>query len=581
MSLTPASQTSRTPPALVRINVDGADYDVAAGSNLIEAARSIGKEIPHFCYHSKLSVSGNCRMCLVETGAPERDRATGAPVQDETGKPKISWSPKPAAACATTVSPGLHVRLGSPLVKSCREGILEFILLNHPLDCPVCDQAGECRLQDYAFAHGRGYSRYECEKNRKPKRTRIGPRVHFDAERCILCSRCVRFCREVARNPVLGFIRRGSRNELACFPGTELDGNYSLNTVDLCPVGALTDSGFRFQSRVWFLKQTPSICPESSVGVNTTLWHRDGKILRVTPRHNNAVNDSWMPDSGRELHHAASASNRMVEHLRDGVAVPAAAALAAATALLRSNAGKTAYIASGHLSLEEQALAARLVHAFPGPVYLPRHPGENDGLLLSEERSPNTRGALLTGLFDRTPDASLAPLVPALESGEIKLLVVLREDITTLEIPPELIKKSRVKIIHLTTCADETSARASVVFPALFTFEKDGAYVNEQFRLQKFHRAVPGPDAVPSEIVTLRRLLDLAQQPDPDAPVPATTTPAQAHAEIWDTLSAAPGPLAGITFDAIPPDGLLLDAAAWQHLPFPETHSLHYAPHAG
>jgi NADH-quinone oxidoreductase subunit G len=521
-------------------------------------------------------------MCLVETGVPERDRATGAPVLDATGEPGISWNPKPAAACATTVSDGLHVRLGSPLVKSCREGTLEFLLLNHPLDCSICDQAGECRLQDYAFAYGRGFSRYDCEKNHKPKRSRIGPRIYYDAERCILCSRCVRFCREVTRDPVLGFIRRGSRNELACFPGTELGGNYSLNTVDLCPVGALTSADFRFKSRVWFLEQTPSICPESSVGVNTTLWHRDGKILRVTPRRNDAVNDAWMPDSGRELHKAADSPERMTEHLRDGVAVPAPAAIDAAAALLFAHAGNIAFVASGFLTLEEQALVARLVAAFPGSVWLPRHPGENDGLLLSEERSPNTRGALLTGLVDDAPGENLASLATAIESGVVSLLVVFHEDITRLGVSAELIKKSRLKIIYLTTRADETSARASVVFPARYTFEKDGAYVNEQFRLQKFFRAVPAPDSIPSEIENLSRLLAAVRENAPAsgvrevAPVPVVRGASQSHAAVWAALAAVPGPLHGLSFDAIPADGLLLDASAWRHLSFTETHSLHY-----
>ena len=579
----PAPQTD-PPPVLVRINLDGADYDVAADTNLLEAARSVGKDIPHFCYHSKLSATGNCRMCLVEVGAPECNRITGVPVPDASGNPKIRWNPELVSACTTQVSPGLHVRLDSTLTKNCREDILESLLLDHPLDCPICDKAGECRLQDYAFAHGRGFSRQDCVKNRKPKRVRIGPRVVFDAERCILCGRCVRFCREITRDPVLDFVQRDSHTGLACAPGTELGGNYSLNTVDICPVGALTSADFRFKNHVWFLEQTPSICPESSVGVNTTIWHRDGKIFRVTPRRNDAVNDTWMPDSGRGLYKIADSPGRMSDHLRDGVAVPAPAAIAAAAALLRASAGKLAYVASGFLTLEEQALAARLVKAFPGPVWLPRRPGENDGILLSEERAPNTRGALLTGLFNDVPVENLLSLADAIESGAVGLLVVFREDITRHGIPAALIKSSRLKIIHLTTRADETSVRANVVFPARFTFEKDGAYVNEQFRLQKFLQAVPAPAFVPSEIETLMRLLEAgsaeanSSTPESTEHLLGSTRSSELHTDIWAALAAGPGPLHGLNFADIPLDGLLLDASEWHHLSFPETRSLHYFP---
>ncbi|MDR2982461.1 MAG: (2Fe-2S)-binding protein, partial [Puniceicoccales bacterium] len=286
------SQETKT--NLVTITVDGEDFQVPSGMNLVDAIHRIGKEVPHYCYHSKLSVSGNCRMCLVEMGSPMRDRATGELVM-ENGKPKIGWQPKPGIACATNVSPGLNVKLDSPTVKNCREGVTEFILLNHPLDCPICDQAGECKLQEYSAEYGRGYSRYIDEKNPKPKKTRLGPRVTLDDERCILCSRCVRFCKEIAKDPVLGFVNRGSFNTLTCYPGRELENNYSLNTVDICPVGALTSTDFRFKMRVWFLKQTPSICTESSVGVNTVVWSREGVIYRITPRQNDAVNDTWMP----------------------------------------------------------------------------------------------------------------------------------------------------------------------------------------------------------------------------------------------------------------------------------------------
>lgn len=249
-------------PDLVTVNIDGKDIAVPKGTNVIEAARQLGIEIPHYCYHPKLTVAGNCRMCLIEMGMPAVDPATKAPIMDPaTGKPKINWIPRPQIGCATNASPGLHVKTNSPMARESREGVTEFLLINHPLDCPICDQAGECKLQEHSTAYGRGYSRFVEQKNVKPKRTQLGPRVTLDDERCILCSRCVRFSKEVAKDDVLGFVDRGSYSTLTCYPGKQLANNYSLNTVDICPVGALTSTDFRFKMRVWFLKQTPSIDP--------------------------------------------------------------------------------------------------------------------------------------------------------------------------------------------------------------------------------------------------------------------------------------------------------------------------------
>ena len=191
----------------VVINLDGQDVEVPAGINLVEAASLHGEKFP-YCYHPKLSV-GNCRMCLVEMGTPMRDRATGEAILDEHGKQKIGWIPKPVIGCGTNVSQGMHVKTSSPMVKDSREGIMEFLLVNHPLDCPICDQAGECRLQEFATDYGRGYSRYVERKNVKPKRTRQ-ERVTLDDERCILCSRCIRFCQEVVDDDVLGLWKGSS-----------------------------------------------------------------------------------------------------------------------------------------------------------------------------------------------------------------------------------------------------------------------------------------------------------------------------------------------------------------------------------
>ncbi|MEM7792445.1 MAG: 2Fe-2S iron-sulfur cluster-binding protein, partial [Verrucomicrobiota bacterium] len=363
----------------ITINIDGNDVQVEKGTNIIEAVNSIGKgkEVPHYCYHPKLSIAGNCRMCMVEMGMPMRDRATGEPILDEDGKQKIGWMPKPTIGCATNAAPGMHIKTSSPTVLESRNGITEFLLINHPLDCPICDQAGECRLQEFSAEHGRGYSRFIEDKNVKPKRTRLGPRVMLDDERCILCSRCVRFSQEVAQDDVLGFTDRGTYSTLTCFPGKELANNYSLNTVDICPVGALTSTDFRFKMRVWFLKRTKSICTESSVGANTTVWSREGKIYRITPRRNDAVNDTWMTDSGRSLFKAYETEDRLKDYTINGVRQTAGEVVTAAAELIRD--GDLVMVGSAHSSVEEQFYYRTLADHAGASVSMVSHGGEGDG----------------------------------------------------------------------------------------------------------------------------------------------------------------------------------------------------------
>jgi NADH-quinone oxidoreductase subunit G len=389
----------------VAINLDGQDVEVPAGINIVEAAAIHGTEVPHYCYHPQLSIAGNCRMCLVEMGTPMRDRGTGDAILDENGVQKIGWIPKPVIGCGTNVSPGMHVKTKSKMVTNSQEGIMEFLLVNHPLDCPICDQAGECRLQEFATDYGRGYSRYVERKNVKPKRTRLGPRVTLDDERCILCSRCIRFCQEVVDDDVLGFVDRGSFSTLTCFPGKELSNNYSLNTVDLCPVGALTSSDFRFKMRVWFLKESFSICTESSAGANTLVSSREGEIYRITPRRNDSVNDSWMPDSGRELYKQVKSDKRITSPIISGEQSSLTEALSAAGDLLRNK--KVGVVGSCRSSVEELYLLNKLAKNIKAKKFLRGHFGEDDGILLSADRTPNLRGALATGFFTKYPKESL------------------------------------------------------------------------------------------------------------------------------------------------------------------------------
>jgi len=549
----------------VTINVDGRDYAVPGGVNLIDALEELGIEVPHYCYHPKLTVVGNCRMCLVEMGMPMKDRGTGQPILDENGVQKIGWMPKPAIACNSKTSPGLHLKTESEMVKGCREGVMEFLLLNHPLDCPICDQAGECRLQEFATDYGRGYSRFVERKNVKPKRTRLGPRIVLDDERCILCSRCIRFCDEIIEEPTLGFIDRGSYSTLTCYPGKQFDSNYSLNTVDICPVGALTSTDFRFKMRVWFLKPVPSICTESSVGVNTEVWVREGKIYRITPRRNDAVNDTWMSDSGRARYRQVEAEDRLLAPRADSNRCTLDTALERAVELMRLDG--LAYVANGRMSLEEQFALRRLIEAEPGGVHLRSHTGEGDGLLISTDRTPNVRGALVTGLTRELPEPELSALRDKLERDELKTLVVVNEDLVEAGIPAERLKK--VHVIYLGTHANATSKLARVVLPGLTVFEKSGSFVNQQFRLQRFSQAVPGPAGVLPDATQLLRLERMLR---------ADATPVPALERLWQEMAAEVPALKGLDWRGIAPAGEQLDGSNWADLPFCEGGTLHYQP---
>jgi NADH-quinone oxidoreductase subunit G len=550
---------------LITVNIDGKEIAVPKGTNVIEAARRLGTDVPHYCYHPKLSVVGNCRMCMVEMGTPAVDPATRAPVIDPaTGRQRINWVPRPTIACSTNVTPGLHIRTTSQLVRECREGVMEFLLINHPLDCPICDQAGECKLQEQSAGYGRGYSRFIEQKNVKPKRTQLGPRVTLDDERCILCSRCIRFCKEVAKDDVLGFTDRGSYSTLTCFPGKKLENNYSLNTVDICPVGALTSTDFRFKMRVWFLKQTESIDTESSAGANTVVWSREGTVYRITPRQNDAVNDTWMADSGRALYKEIRSPGRLDSVRVDGAAGALDHAVAAAAAILAK--GGAAVVGSGRSSLEEQFLTARLAKALGAPAFLVSRVGQGDGLLVSADRNPNVRGALVTGLILSLPAPRLDDLAARIDAGQVRTVVSVGEDLAAAGIGPERLAK--VSVIFLGTHANATSAAARVVVPTLTVFEKSGTLVNQQFRIQRFARAVPGIAGAVDDLVVLSQLLAAAGGPGLGSDV----------SSLWASISAEVPALAAMSYASIPLGGLLLDPTPWTGLPFAEGPSLHFQP---
>lgn len=550
---------------MVTINLDGNEVEVPAGINLVEAAGIHGTEVPHYCYHPQLSVAGNCRMCLVEMGTPMRDRGTGEAILDENGVQKIGWIPKPIIGCGTNVSPGMHIKTKSPMVTDSREGIMEFLLVNHPLDCPICDQAGECRLQEFATDYGRGYSRYVERKNVKPKRTKLGPRVTLDDERCILCSRCIRFCQEVVDDDVLGFVDRGSFSTLTCFPGKELSNNYSLNTVDLCPVGALTSTDFRFKMRVWFLKESPSICTESSAGSNILVSSREGEIHRITPRRNDSVNDSWMTDSGRDLYKQVKSDNRLLSASVSAESANLTEAISSAIDLLKDK--NVGIVGSCHSSVEEQYLLNKLSKNIKAKKFLRGHFGDDDGILLSADRSPNLRGNLVTGFTNKYPSEELSELSQALDKKQIDALIVMGEELSESGIDLEDLN---IPVIYLGTHQNKTSELSKVVIPMLTSFEKSGSFINRNFRLQSFKQSVPGPAGLLPDLHIIASLINGLSE---------DTEQSSDLASIWKQLSKSPtNPLHGIIYSKIPEDGIQLNGTKWDSLSFVEKKALHFSP---
>jgi NADH-quinone oxidoreductase subunit G len=501
------------PAQLLNVQIDGAWHQFPKGTRVIEACKQVGKFIPHYCYHPKLSSPGNCRMCLIEMGMPKQgpDRK---PELGPDGKPVLNWIPRPQISCAQDIAEGMGIRTDSKLVKECRNGVMEFLLINHPLDCPICDQAGECHLQEYSVEFGTGGSRFLEEKVKKPKRVELGPRVTLDDERCILCSRCIRFMNEIAHDDVLGFVSRGSHTYLTAHPNKRLDSNYSLNTVDICPVGALTSTDFRFKMRVWFLKETKSICTSCSTGCNTVIGTRLNVIYRQTPRDNDTVNSSWMCDYGRLNFHYINSPERLQRPLireKEGLidASWKTALARAGEGLKKFAKDQIAIVASARMTNEELWLTRKLIESLGTTDHdvLPRH-GEADDILLSADRNPNTLGAQLFGITTEKPGARLPEIVEKVRSGSIRAIVALGEDLTEIGLTAEDLKKLSLLIVT-GILPNETTRQATVLLPGSGFAEKRGSMINKKGILQRLNRAVNAPGEARDDWEILR---DLIQQ---------------------------------------------------------------------
>ena len=482
-------------------------------TTVLQASKHAGIEIPHYCYHPKLPVAGNCRMCLVHVGMPGRPGPDGKPPMNEDGSLKIDpmvlpyerGTPKGVIGCATNLIPGMEIYASSPETKEMREAVLESLLINHPLDCTICDQAGECKLQEYSMEHGQAESKFAEKKVHKPKAVDLGPRIVLDAERCVLCTRCIRFSADIADDDALGIVNRGSYNTIATFPGAPFDNNYTLNTIDICPVGALTSKDFRFQMRVWFLKETNSLCTGCATGCNTVIGSRENKMYRQEPRENDAVNGPWMCDSGRLDYKWIGSEKRLFK--LNGATDWTTILAEITTNLEKAAVTSVAIIASARQTNEELFLLKKLADKFEAITdSVPRN-GEGDHLLVNADKNPNSNGARLIGIAGETLGANLPAIAEGIENGTIKSLIVFGEDVTQHGISAALLEKLDLLIVS-DIFANATTARAHYLLPGCAYAEKRGTFTNVKGQVQKFMKALDAPGNARAEWEFLHELVE-------------------------------------------------------------------------
>jgi NADH-quinone oxidoreductase subunit G len=527
-----------------KITIDGREAEFEDAPTIIRAAERLGIEIPHYCWHPGLTIAGNCRMCLVE----------------------IEKVPKLQIACNTRVTDGMVVHTRNDRVKKAQSSVLEFLLLNHPIDCPICDQAGECKLQDYYMDYDRKESRFPVEeKNRKRKVVDLGPIVVLDQERCILCLRCTRFLDEVSKTSELGVFERGDRAFIDLAPGKTLDNPYSGNVVDICPVGALTSKDFRFQARVWYLKDTDSVCTFCARGCNISIFHRGGRMYRFRPRYNAEVNQYWMCDFGRDDYKKVQLPTRMTEpevRAEGGFRTEEwPKALASALAGLRDVVDRhgpnaIAGVVSAKATNEEAFLVRELLAKLGssrvvGHAWSP--PGAYaDDLLIRADKNPNRAG--LEALGVQTSEAAVHAVLDEARSGTIRGLVSFGADLVgnlgRERVEPALENLEWLVVADLDRT--ETALYADVLLPIASFAETDGTITNFQGRVQRLRQAFVPPGEAREGWALLRDLLAAA----------GNGAPWRSAADVFRALASGCATFSGLDYDRVGRNGAVLGGAA-------------------
>jgi len=480
------SDTTPPPAETVTLTIDGVQVTVPKGTSVLEAARTIGNEISAFCYHPGLSIAACCRQCLVS----------------------IEGQAKLQPSCQQTAGEGMVVETKDERSTAMRAQMLEFTLVNHPIDCPICDKAGECSLQRLYFDHDRARSRVDTPKVHKPKVVDLGPHIVLDAERCILCTRCIRVCDEVAGVHQLEMHNRGDHAELGTAPGAVLDNPYSLNTVDVCPVGALTAKDFRFQLRAWELYMTPSVCTGCATGCNIEIHHRDNRVWRLVPRLNPEVNGHWMCDDGRFTYHPLR-EGRLAGPVVDGLPGTWEQALASAARrlapLLASRRNQVGVVLSPQFANEDLYALAKLAGEIwqLDNIYVGGRavdPDRADDVLRDADLNANSHG--VTAVMGTRRPGTLAMLERDLIAGELEALVVLGHQSALSE--EAFAAAARLEaLVVIATHERGLAGRAQVALPAAAWAEVNATTTNRKGMVQRLRAAVTSPgQALPAwEIV--------------------------------------------------------------------------------
>jgi NADH-quinone oxidoreductase subunit G len=528
----------------VKLTIDGRPFSVDSSRTVLEVALAHRIQIPYFCYHPNLSVPGNCRQCQVKVGSTQEDGS-------------VRWMPKLQVSCNMAVAEGMVIDTQCDEVQQAQKHNMEFLLINHPLDCPICDQVGECWLQEHAYTAGAGVTRFREEKVHFAKRVDVGPHVLLDKERCIQCTRCIRFCDEVTGTSELALVARGNRTEIDIFPGKPLDNAYSGNVVDICPVGALTLKEFRFKSRLWFLKTEDTVCPGCARGCNIKVWHRDHAIARFTPRDNPEVNKTWMCDYGRLLGPEIESGERVREPLVEGTSAAWDRALDEVATRLRRAEGRHAAVIHPWSTMEDGWQALKVLAAAGGDavaVAVPEHnEGRDDDLLMRADKSPNRRG-LAELVTARGQARTLDQLLDQAVAGNLATLLVLAEDLLELTDGARLdaALAAGLDLIVVASHVSPTTRKAAVVLPAGKFPEVEGTVVNEDGRVQVMRAAYPPPFlARPATWILGQVALRLG--------VAGETSRAR---DLFDEMATAVPALAGLDWDTLGSMGRPLPAAA-------------------
>jgi NADH-quinone oxidoreductase subunit G len=479
--------------------LDGREISFEPGDTVMQAAWREGIEIPHYCWHPGLSVAANCRMCLVQVESGRQMELPQLVFDQAKGEYVPTTKPKLQPACQLAAGEGMVVSSTNEQVKTAQASVQEFLLLNHPVDCPICDQSGECKLQDYYYAHQATLKRKLTEPVHKPKAVRFGPTIVYDAERCIMCTRCIRVCDELAKDHVLDMRERGNKNEIVLAPGRQLDHKYTLMTEHVCPVGALTSRDFRFKARVWFLRSGQGVCTGCATGCNTHVDYdpRYGKIYRLRPRDNAEVNKFWMCDDGMMTYTRHDTDRLLIPTAgrskeRAPIGDQEALELAAETLSAVHPADLAVVLSAQHTTEDNLALVKLAAALGTDRLYLAALGGwEGDDILRSNDNNPNRRGATLAA--GGSTLKSVSDLVTDVQSGAVRGVLALGW--ATAEKIEELAPLAALEAVaSLTSHVGALPAVASVAIPVADIFEVDGSFINEKGMAQAF-RAVLSPPA--------------------------------------------------------------------------------------